>query len=66
MGLLVHAGAFDIKPRLSSPQTHTLNETVSVSKTSGVGVVPAGGANNAKSSATMLVFPRWQGLLPSR
>ena len=66
MGLLVRAGAFDIKPRLSSPQTHTLNETVSVSKTSGVGVVPAGGANNAKFSATILALPCWQGLLPSR
>jgi hypothetical protein len=66
MGLLGGAGVFDIKPRLSSPQTHTLNKTVSVSKTSGVGVVPAGGASNAKSSATILALPRWQRLLPSR
>jgi hypothetical protein len=46
MGLLGRAGSFDCQTSTVVPaQTHTLNETVSVSKTCGVGVVPAGGAN---------------------
>src|SRR6516164_2826268 len=42
-------------------QTYTLNETASVSKTCGVGVVTTGGANNAKSSATILALPCCRG-----
>src|SRR5262245_44355563 len=58
-GLLGGAGSFDIKPRLFSAQTHTLNDTVPASQTWGVGVRPACSGSWCKQRLS-LQLPSWR------